>query len=119
MNGRDPVLHIDLRNWADMILISPLDANTLSKLANGQCDNLVVTWDPKKPVILCPAMNTYMWDHPFTERHISFLKKELGYLFLDPITKQLACGDYGIGAMADVKDIVAFVKRVKEEFNIK
>ncbi|KAJ3255118.1 hypothetical protein HDU77_003801 [Chytriomyces hyalinus] len=55
----DPVLHVDLRNWADLMLVAPLDANTLGKLANGLCDNLLTcilrAWDVSKPVLLAPA----------------------------------------------------------------
>ena len=75
-NGRnDPVLHIELRKWADIFLISPLDANTLSKLSNGMCDNLLTcvarAWDFKKPIIVCPAMNTFMYQHLITEQQIN------------------------------------------------
>lgn len=66
----DPVLHIDLAKWADLFLIAPLDANTLGKLASGICDNILTcvarAWDPKKPLLFCPAMNTRMWEHPVT-----------------------------------------------------
>lgn len=66
----DPVLHIDLAKWADLFLIAPLDANTLGKLTSGICDNILTcvarAWDPKKPLLFCPAMNTKMWEHPVT-----------------------------------------------------
>src|SRR5262249_27603308 len=66
----DPVLHIELRRWADMLVIAPLDANTLAKLAAGLADNCLTcvwrAWDPNRPVILAPAMNTLMWEHPLT-----------------------------------------------------
>eukprot|EP00158_Paraphelidium_tribonemae_P004354 Partr_v1_DN26707_c1_g1_i6_m8285 putative Phosphopantothenoylcysteine decarboxylase len=68
----DIVLHIELRKWCDLIVVAPLDANTLSKVANGLCDNLLTcvlrAWDMNmdKRVILCPAMNSYMWMHPVT-----------------------------------------------------
>ncbi|KAJ3110690.1 hypothetical protein HDU96_006370 [Phlyctochytrium bullatum] len=110
----DPVLHIDLRNWADLVVIAPLDANTLAKLAGGICDNLLTcvmrAWDVSKPVLLCPAMNTHMWNHPLTAKHLAFVTKDLGYFVQDPISKTLACGDTGIGAMAEV-DVIA--RRVK------
>jgi len=58
----DPVLHIELRRWADLFLVAPLDANTLAKLANGLADNCLTcvgrAWDPARPVVLAPAMNT-------------------------------------------------------------
>eukprot|EP00752_Nemacystus_decipiens_P003570 g3292.t1 len=70
----DSVLHIQLRDWADMLLVAPLSTNTLAKLANGLCDNLVTcvarAWDfrNKKNFVVAPSMNTHMWDHPLTER---------------------------------------------------
>jgi len=70
----DAVMHIELRRWADLFVIAPLDANTLAKLANGLCDNCLTcvwrAWDLAKPVVLAPAMNTLMWEHPFTRRHL-------------------------------------------------
>ena len=69
----DPVLHIELRRWADLFLIAPLDANTLAKMANGLCDNLLTcvvrAWDVARPIVIAPAMNTVMWEHPSTARH--------------------------------------------------
>lgn len=66
----DPVIHIDLMKWADIFVIAPLDANTMAKIANGICDNLLTcvarAWTNMKPVIFCPAMNFNMWQHPTT-----------------------------------------------------
>ncbi|CAM9753422.1 unnamed protein product [Ectocarpus sp. 6 AP-2014] len=106
----DPVLHIQLRDWADMLLVAPLSANTLAKLANGLCDNLVTcvarAWDfkSKKSFVVAPAMNTHMWEHPMTNRHLSALT-ELGVAVVPPASKKLACGDIGVGALADVQDV--------------
>ncbi|GAN10121.1 phosphopantothenoylcysteine decarboxylase [Mucor ambiguus] len=101
----DPILHIELRNWADIMVIAPLDANTLGKLANGLCDNLLTcvlrAWDVSKPVVACPAMNTSMWHHPFTVKHLEVLENVLDYKIIQPISKKLACGDTGVGAMAE------------------
>jgi phosphopantothenoylcysteine decarboxylase len=52
-------------------------------------------WDINKPVIACPAMNTSMWNHPFTARHMDVIKDILGFIIVDPISKKLACGDTG------------------------
>eukprot|EP00116_Pleurobrachia_bachei_P005266 sb/3465528/ len=105
----DPVLHIELRKWADIMVLAPLDANTLGKLANGLCDNLLTcitrAWDPSKPVLICPAMNTAMWEHPLTSRHLEVCGGVLGYHQEGPIAKTLVCGDTGLGAMAEVQDI--------------
>ncbi|EGD80802.1 phosphopantothenoylcysteine decarboxylase [Salpingoeca rosetta] len=66
----DSVLHIELRKWADIFVIAPLSANTLAKISNGLCDNLLTcvtrAWNFSKPMIVCPAMNTFMWQHPAT-----------------------------------------------------
>ena len=107
----DPVLHIDLAKWADVLLIAPLSANTLAKLANGLCDNLITSvaraWDYEtKPVVCAPAMNTRMWNHPVTSVHCRLLKERDKIHFVDPVEKVLACGDAGIGAMAPT-DVVA------------
>lgn len=113
--NRKKVLHIELRKWADILVIAPLDANTLSKISNGQCDNLIscVTraWEipVKKPIIVCPAMNTAMWQHPITDEHISRIQS-WGYTAVLPVAKTFVCGDTGIGAMADVKEIVEILK---------
>ncbi|KAJ1920400.1 hypothetical protein H4219_001376 [Mycoemilia scoparia] len=101
----DPVLHIQLREWADIVVIAPLDANTMAKIANGYCDNLLTcilrAWDSGRPRVICPAMNTHMWNHPHTSIQIATLKDQLGFVVVDPISKTLACGDTGIGAMAE------------------
>jgi phosphopantothenoylcysteine decarboxylase len=136
----DTVLHIDLRRWAELLVIAPLDANTLAKLAYGLSDNLLTclyrAWDPARPMLLAPAMNTFMWESPLTRRHLRLLLElhaapgEAGIaadVSLDdlmtaintrcprlricpPQSKRLACGDEGMGAMAEVDAIVAAAK---------
>ncbi|KAM6119455.1 phosphopantothenoylcysteine decarboxylase isoform 1-T2 [Pterocles gutturalis] len=114
----DPVLHIELRRWADLMVVAPLDANTLAKLANGICDNLLTcvirAWDLSKPLLFCPAMNTAMWEHPITARQVEQLKA-FGYTEIPCVVKKLVCGDEGRGAMAEVWTIVESVKRTLEE----
>lgn len=109
----DPVLHIELRKWAHVFLIAPTSANTLAKLANGLCDDLLTciarAWpfasDDEKPLIIAPAMNTAMWDHAITRVHLNAVSS-FGIHVIPPISKKLACGDSGIGAMENVDIIV-------------
>lgn len=110
----DPVLHIELRKWADLIVIAPLDANTMAKVSTGLCDNLLTcvlrAWDleniKSKPVVICPAMNTFMYNHPLTKQQLDLLVNQWGFVLVGAIEKALICGDVGMGAMAKVDDIV-------------
>lgn len=108
-----PITHIEMRRWADAMLCAPLDANTLAKITHGLCDNLLTSiiraWDFQKPLWLCPAMNTYMWDNPPTAEQLATMQAR-GALVIPPITKQLACQDVGMGAMATVDDIVMLLR---------
>jgi len=133
----DRVVHVELRRWADLFLVAPLDANTLAKFAAGLCDNCLTcvwrAWDPARPVVLAPAMNTMMWEHPMTRRHLRAVAADSGaghvpghldddatlaqingrsrtFRVVAPQAKQLACGDFGAGAMAEVADLVAAVE---------
>lgn len=109
----DGVLHIELRKWADLMIIAPLSANTLAKIAGGLCDNLLTcivrAWDYNKPLYVAPAMNTFMWNNPFTKRHLDTIN-DLGISLIPPITKRLACGDFGNGAMAEPSEIYTTVR---------
>jgi phosphopantothenoylcysteine decarboxylase len=129
----DPVMHVELRRWADLLLVAPLDANTLAKFATGLCDNCLTcvwrAWDPARPIAIAPAMNTFMWNHAHTRRHLRALAADAGaahvpshlddsatlvqinarcrnFRIVGPQIKELACGDVGEGAMADVADLV-------------
>lgn len=134
----EPVLHIELRRWADLLLIAPLDANTLAKLAGGLADNCLTclwrAWDPARPVVLAPAMNTLMWEHRLTAQHLLAIAETVGIpaqrnlasaspeaivewineavsrlRIVPPESKRLACGDVGVGALAAPEQIVAAV----------
>ncbi|KDQ15928.1 hypothetical protein BOTBODRAFT_107834 [Botryobasidium botryosum FD-172 SS1] len=109
----DPILHIELRRWADLVLIAPCSANTLAKIANGLCDNLVTSLlralAPTTPTVVFPAMNTHMYEHPLTAVHLRTITSVIGYEVIGPIGKELACGDSGVGAMTEWRDIVQMV----------
>jgi phosphopantothenoylcysteine decarboxylase len=108
----EPILHIEMRRWADCMLVAPLDANTLAKIAHGMCDNLLTSiiraWDWTNPLFLCPAMNTMMWNNNPTSKQVNHLKS-WGATIIEPIEKRLACNDIGMGAMADITDIFRIV----------
>ncbi|POM63595.1 Phosphopantothenoylcysteine decarboxylase [Phytophthora palmivora] len=107
----DSVRHIELKDWADVMLLAPMSANTLGKLANGLADNLLTciarAWIMTKPFVFAPAMNTDMWNHPITATHLRVLD-EFGYKMVPPVEKKLACGVVGNGGLATVDSIVAF-----------
>jgi len=112
----DPVQHIELRRWADVLLFAPLSANTLAKLACGLCDNLATcvarAWplpSDCKRMVVAPAMNTAMWSHPVTSGQVETLE-DWGVSVLWPVSKVLVCGDTGVGAMAGVSEICEHVK---------
>ncbi|EIW74723.1 flavo protein [Coniophora puteana RWD-64-598 SS2] len=114
----DPILHIELRRWADLVLVAPCSANTLSKIAHGACDNLATSLmralAPTTPTYIFPAMNTLMYEHPLTAEHLRVVREVVKYEVVGPIGKLLACGDIGMGAMTEWKDIVQIaVDRLK------
>ena len=113
----DPVRHIELRDWAEVVLIAPLGANSLAKIANGLCDNLLTciirACSPgKKTVVFCPAMNCGMLDHPLTRDHLRVLVEVLGFRCVPSISKTLICGESGQGAMAEIETIVEIVNEI-------
>lgn len=104
--------HISLAKKADLILLAPATANIIAKLAAGICDDLLtcVILATKAPVLIAPAMNENMYRNKITQDNIAKLKK-LGYVFIGPQKGKLACGDIGIGCLADIDTII---KKVKE-----
>jgi phosphopantothenoylcysteine decarboxylase/phosphopantothenate--cysteine ligase len=101
--------HVLLGRWADIMLIAPLSCNTLAKMANGQCDNLLlaVYLSATCPVILAPAMDEDMWHHPSTKKNLERVK-EYGNTIIDVETGELASGLYGDGRMSEPEKILLF-----------
>jgi len=140
-DGSMMIPHIYLKDWADVLVVAPLTANTLAKIANGIADNLLTctirAWKAENPIVVAPAMNTDMWNHPVTFRNLEsimhmynyidngsqhspfrensicpyFLVKRM-FVLVQPTIKKLACGTTGIGAMANIDDIVKATKNV-------
>ena len=98
--------HISLSEEADIFVIAPTTANTISKIANGICDNLLLSTACafKKPFLLAPAMNTGMWENEFVQENLAKLQSK-GYYILNPESGFLACGTNGTGRMAEIEDI--------------
>ena len=129
----DKILHIELRRWADVLLVAPLSANTLAKMSMGLADNLLLSviraWDTtglidpekgRRTVFVAPAMNTAMWYQPVTKKQIKSLEEDWGaddsggqscLTVLRPKEAELACGDIGDGAMKNWTEIVAVLER--------
>jgi phosphopantothenoylcysteine decarboxylase len=126
--GSDPVLHVELAKRNRLLLVAPACANTLASAALGLCGNLLGSvwrawyydlepvfaaplaerYGPQsvtRPVLVAPAMNTFMWHQRITRGHLDTLEAR-GVQVVQPVSKRLACGDVGDGAMADVADIV-------------
>ena len=98
--------HISYADEADIMIIAPATANTIGKIANGICDNLLtsVVSAFKKPVIIAPAMNCNMWENPIIQENIQKLRST-GYEIIEPESGFLACGYNGTGRLADLNKI--------------
>lgn len=103
--------HVELGRWADLFIIAPLSCNTLSKMAQGQCDNLLlaVYLSTTCPVLVAPAMDEDMWHHPSTKRNLTLLKEDK--VTIKPVGNgELASGLFGEGRMAEPEEIIGFVR---------
>ena len=135
VRGRS-ILHIELRRWADLLVIAPLSADSMAKMTVGFADSLLLSvvraWDTtgeiegskKKRIVVAPSMNTAMWNHPITKKQLRVLEEEwcwkekgVGWIeVLRPVGKKLACGDSGNGAMREWSEIVSVIE---ERMNLK
>ena len=116
--------HISLSRWADVILIAPATANTISKLIQGSADDLASTviLASNKQVFIAPAMNVRMWEHPSNKDN---LKKiiNIGYQVIGPEIGEMACGEFGEGKMTEPNDIIdhldSYFKNIKKNNKFK
>lgn len=108
--GETPFPHIDTATEADLFVLAPATAHLIARLAGGFADELLTTLclSARCPVLVCPAMNCNMWDHPATRRNVKILG-ELGYRLLGPASGDLACGTTGPGRMVEPVEIVESV----------
>ncbi len=103
--------HVQLGRWADVMLIAPLSCNTLAKMANGLCDNLLLATYLSAicPVVVAPAMDEDMWKHPVTKANVE--KLESFGIRVIPVEKgELASGLYGDGRMAEPEQIISYLE---------
>jgi phosphopantothenoylcysteine decarboxylase/phosphopantothenate--cysteine ligase len=107
--------HVEMGLWADLFIVAPVTASTMGKLANGIADNLLITTylSCKCPVVLAPAMDRDMYQHPSTGRNIEILKS-YGNEIIEPVSGELASGLYGKGRMEEPEVIVEYIKSFLE-----
>ena len=119
-NINDEIPHIYLSK-ADMIIVAPASKNEIAKLACGMADNLLTSTisATKSPVFIVPAMNTNMYLNPINQENLKKLK-EIGYIIIEPVSGNLACGDVGIGKMREPDEIYNFIsdyfKNTEDDF---
>jgi len=111
------IQHIALARELDLFLVAPATANTLAKMASGIADDFLSTFHlaVTAPVAVAPAMNLWMWEHPATRHNVDTLR-ERGVQIIDPGVGELACGEEGVGRMAEPEEIVdSILKRLKKK----
>jgi phosphopantothenoylcysteine decarboxylase/phosphopantothenate--cysteine ligase len=103
----DPIAHITFSQTVDLFIIAPATANTLAKLANGVADDFLTSTylACTAPVLVAPAMNTVMWQHPATQRNLQKLRED-GVHLIDPDEGEMACGTFGPGRLSEPERIV-------------
>lgn len=105
------IAHIDLADWADLILVAPATANTIAKIANGIADNMITTTllAAVAPVWIAPAMNVHMYEHPAVKKNLAILA-DYGYQFIEPGEGYLACGYIGKGRLEEPEKMVELIQ---------
>ena len=103
--------HIQLSRSTDLVVVAPATADLMAKLANGHANDLASTalLATDKRVLMAPAMNVRMWNHPATQRNLATLKGD-GVIFVGPGDGEMACGEFGPGRMAEPLEIVAAIE---------
>ncbi len=102
--------HIGWAQWADVAVVAPATANMIGKLAAGLADDCVSTLlmavPASTPILVAPAMNTHMWLNPVVQRNMRWLAELGRFHTVGPVSKRLACGDEGMGGMAEPREIL-------------
>lgn len=115
--------HVNLADWANIVVVAPATANIIGKIANGICDDLLSTtlcvcWPLIKSgvALLAPAMNNNMWSNPAVQRNVE-TAKQMGFELIGPVEGRLACGAEAIGRMAEPEDILQAVEKMASRIN--
>ena len=112
LNDETEMGHIALSRAADLIVVAPASANIMAKMVAGIADDLASTLllATNKPVVIAPAMNVKMWEHPATKRNVAQLKKD-GIMIVEPAVGTLACGEEGQGRLAELTNILSIIEK--------
>ncbi len=117
--------HINLADWADIVVVAPATADIIGKIANGICDDLLSTtlcacWPLIKSgsALLAPAMNNNMWDNPAVQRNVKQVK-QTGFKLIGPVKGRLACGTEAIGRMTEPQDILKAIDKIASKIKRK
>ena len=111
LNNEIEMDHIALSRWADLVMVCPATANIISEISQGCAKDLITTviMASNKKVFLIPAMNSKMWENKINQLNVKKLK-EAGYYFLGPDSGEFACGEFGIGKMSKIDEIIIILK---------
>ena len=117
-NTESEMDHISLSRWADLILVAPATANTMSKISRGVADDLASTvlLASNKKIFISPAMNVRMWEHPSNKENVKILEG-YGYKFIGPNIGEMACGEYGEGKMSEPSELLKNIKMYFQNIN--
>ena len=117
-NNESEMDHISLSRWADLILVAPATANTMSKISRGVADDLASTvlLASNKKIFISPAMNVRMWEHPSNKENVKILEG-YGYKFIGPNIGEMACGEYGEGKMSEPSELLKNIKMYFQNIN--
>ncbi|HYM98360.1 MAG TPA: bifunctional phosphopantothenoylcysteine decarboxylase/phosphopantothenate--cysteine ligase CoaBC [Aestuariivirgaceae bacterium] len=105
--------HIELSRSADLVVVAPATADIMAKMATGQADDLATTalLATDKPVLIAPAMNVRMWNHPATQRNLAILRQS-NIAVVGPNDGDMACGEYGPGRLAEPEEIITAIEKL-------
>ncbi|HEX9116425.1 MAG TPA: bifunctional phosphopantothenoylcysteine decarboxylase/phosphopantothenate--cysteine ligase CoaBC, partial [Anaerolineae bacterium] len=111
--GGQPIPHVQMAASADLVIVAPLSANTMAKMALGLADNLLTSTllANTAPLVIAPAMESHMWQHPATQEHVATLR-ERGAVQVGPDQGRLASGASGVGRMAEPAEIIAAARQM-------